>query len=63
MLANREPTDGENGPTQFLVQCEGCAFEQAVADRDEAMAVGSDHQRETRHEVVALELPPSLERT
>ena len=60
MLTNREPTDDDGGLKRFLVQCEGCAFEQAVTDRDEAMAVGSDHKEETRHEVVALEVPPSL---
>ena len=60
MLTNRESTDHEGELKRFLVQCEGCAFERAAADRDEAMAVGADHQRETRHEVVALEVPPSL---
>ena len=62
MLTNREPTDREGDVTQYLVQCEGCSFEHAADDRDEAMAIGSDHQRETRHEVVALEVPPSLRR-
>ena len=58
--ANEGATDRDGGLKQYLVQCEGCSFERAAADRDEAMAIGSDHQRETRHEVVALEVPPSL---
>ncbi len=61
MLTNREPTETD-GLKQFLVQCEGCSFEHAADDRDEAMAIGTDHQQETRHEVVALEVPPALRR-
>lgn len=60
MLTNRESTETDGELKQYLVQCEGCSFEHAATDRDEAMAIGSDHQRETRHEVVALEVPPSL---
>ena len=62
MLTNRTSTDRDGELKQFLVQCEGCSFEHGADDRDEAMAIGSDHRRETQHEVVALEVPPSLRR-
>ncbi|ELY61184.1 hypothetical protein [Natronolimnohabitans innermongolicus] len=63
MLTNRESAETTTESKRFLVKCESCAFEHTVADRDEAAVIGSDHQRETRHEVVALEVPPAFDRS
>ncbi|MDQ2049280.1 hypothetical protein RBH26_02160 [Natronolimnohabitans sp. A-GB9] len=63
MLANREPTDPDDETKRYLVKCETCAFEHTVDGRDEATVIGSDHQTETRHDVVAVEVPPSLGRS
>ncbi len=60
MLTNRESTDGDDGSKQYLVTCEGCSFEHAADGREHATAIGADHRRETHHEVVAFEVPPSL---
>lgn len=60
MLTNRGATD-RNETRRFLVKCEGCSFERTADGRENAAAIGTDHRRETRHEVVALEVPPSLE--
>ncbi|WP_436343021.1 hypothetical protein [Natronorubrum sp. FCH18a] len=60
MLTNRESTDRDDGPKQYLVTCESCSFEHTADGRDSATAIGTDHHRETRHEVVAFEVPPSL---
>ena len=57
MLTNRESTDQEAETKRYLVQCEGCSFEDTADGRDSATAIGTDHHRETRHEVVALEMP------
>ncbi|MXV63793.1 hypothetical protein GS429_17340 [Natronorubrum sp. JWXQ-INN-674] len=61
MLANRKPTDQDDGTKRYLVKCEGCAFEDTADGRDTATTIGTDHQRETQHEVVAVEVPPALD--
>lgn len=58
-MATKETAPGR-GDKRFLVECDGCGYEQAVDSRAEATRVGSDHRRETGHEVVAVELPPSI---
>ncbi|RKD94972.1 hypothetical protein [Halopiger aswanensis] len=59
MLTNKSPSDGET-TQRFLVTCDGCSFERTADGRENAAAIGDDHRRETRHDVVALEVPPSL---
>lgn len=64
MLTDGEPTDphptDQNAPRQYLVKCEVCSFERATDGRDEAAKIGNSHHRETRHEVIAVEVPPSI---
>lgn len=63
MLTDGEPTEPEierTTPRQYLVKCETCSFERRAEGRDEAAAIADDHRRETRHDVVALEVPPSI---
>lgn len=59
MLTNESAPHG--GKTrQYLVKCEGCSFEHPTDERDDAARIGTDHHRETGHEVVAVEVPPSI---
>lgn len=46
---------------RFLVDCDGCSYEQAADGREEATRIGADHRHATGHELVALELPRSVE--
>lgn len=46
---------------RFLVDCDGCSYERAADGREEATRIGADHRRATGHELVAVELPPSVE--
>lgn len=62
MIRNRESTDSEGETKRYLVNCETCAFEHTADGRERATVIGTDHQEETKHEVVALEVPPSLGR-
>ncbi|GAB3674573.1 hypothetical protein [Halopiger thermotolerans] len=59
MLTNGAPSDG-GALQRFLVTCEGCSFERTADGRDSAAAIGNDHRQATRHDVVALEVPPSF---
>lgn len=59
-MATKETTAGR-GDKRFLVDCDGCGYERAADSRAEATRIGNDHRRETGHEVVAVELPPSAE--
>ncbi|AEH38069.1 hypothetical protein [Halopiger xanaduensis] len=52
---------GEDDSKQFLVRCESCSFERSTDGREEATRLGNIHHRETGHEIVALEVPPSVE--
>ncbi|WP_226479358.1 hypothetical protein [Natrinema amylolyticum] len=52
------PARGET--KQFLVACDGCSYERPADGREEATRIGSDHRRETGHDLVAIELPPSV---
>lgn len=58
-------TDGESAeqevPRRYLVTCDGCAFEQSADGREEATAVGTDHRQETHHDVIAVEMPRSVD--
>lgn len=54
----KAPEQGESTP--YLVKCDVCSFERTVDGRDEATRVGNDHRRETGHDIVALEVPPSI---
>ncbi|WP_408958027.1 hypothetical protein [Natrinema sp. 74] len=58
-MATNETRSTRTGPKRFLVQCDGCSFERPADGREEATQVGTDHRRETGHELVAVELPPS----
>lgn len=58
MSTNRKPPD-QGATKKFLVECDGCFFEQPAEGRDEAAKIGNDHHHETGHEVVAVEMPPS----
>lgn len=64
MLTDGEPTEidptDRDAPRQYLVKCETCSFERSVEGRDEAAAIGGDHRRTTDHDVVAVEVPPSI---
>ena len=61
MLTDGESTETEHdAPRQYLVKCEGCSFERSVEGRDEAAAIGDDHRRATDHDVIAVEVPPSI---
>ncbi|GAB3671101.1 hypothetical protein [Halopiger thermotolerans] len=51
----------ENATAQFLVQCESCSFERSTDGREEATRLGNVHHRETGHEIVAVQMPPSVE--
>ncbi|QSW99229.1 hypothetical protein [Haloterrigena alkaliphila] len=57
-ITERDPGQGE--PKRFLVECEGCSFECATTGREEAERIGDAHRGETGHDLVALELPPSM---
>ncbi|SEW31679.1 hypothetical protein [Natrinema salifodinae] len=46
---------------QFLVKCENCPFERTATGRHEATQVGNGHRRETRHELIAVEVPRSID--
>ncbi|NGM69642.1 hypothetical protein G6M89_11600 [Natronolimnobius sp. AArcel1] len=59
MFTDKESAEQEP-PRQYLVKCDGCAFEQSVDGRDEAATVGNDHRRKTEHDVIAVEMPPSV---
>lgn len=51
----------DRGETKrFLVKCDGCSYERPADGRTEATRIGNEHRRETGHELVALELPPSV---
>ncbi|RKD95919.1 hypothetical protein [Halopiger aswanensis] len=54
---------GETGDEtkQFLVKCESCSFERSTDGREEATRLGNVHHRETGHEIVAVEVPPSVD--
>lgn len=55
----RDGTEDES--KQFLVKCESCSFERATDGREEATRLGNVHHRKTGHEIVAVEVPPSVE--
>ncbi|WP_254764698.1 hypothetical protein [Natrinema marinum] len=65
MAANKSgPTESGSAQTdakRFLVQCDGCSFERSADGREEATRIGTHHRRETGHEIVAVELPPSAD--
>lgn len=54
----KAPDRGET--KRYLVECDECDFERTVEGRDGATRVGDDHRRATGHEIVAVELPPSV---
>jgi len=56
----KEQAPGQGESRRFLVKCDGCSFEQSAEGRDEATEVGDGHRRETGHELVAVEFPPSV---
>lgn len=47
--------------TTYLIHCDGCSFAETAAGRDEAVRIGHAHQRETDHDVVAVEAPPTVD--
>ncbi|MCU4740585.1 hypothetical protein [Natronoglomus mannanivorans] len=59
-MDTREKPADSGQPKQFLVKCNGCSFERTTAGREEVTQIGNDHRRETGHELVALEVPPSI---
>ena len=59
-MAITESDPGQGETRRFLVECEGCSFERAATGRDEAERIGDAHRGETGHNLVALELPPSM---
>ena len=58
-MATNERATEKGDRKRFLVKCDGCPFERTTDGREEARRTGSDHQRETGHELIALEVPPS----
>lgn len=54
----RTPEQGESTP--YLVKCDGCSFEHTADGRDEATRIGDRHRREMGHDIVVLEVPPSI---
>ncbi|WP_049890829.1 hypothetical protein [Natrinema versiforme] len=46
---------------RFLVDCDSCSYERTADGREEATRIGADHRRATGHELVALEVPQSVE--
>ncbi|OVE84530.1 hypothetical protein [Natronolimnobius baerhuensis] len=59
MFTDGDPTE-QTTPRQYLVKCDGCSFEQSADGRDEAATIGNGHHRETNHDVIAVEVPPSV---
>ncbi len=60
-MATNDTGPARTESKRFLVQCDGCSFERSANGRDEATEVGADHRQETGHEIVAVELPPSVD--
>lgn len=55
MAANERTSKGET--KQFLVKCDECSLSYETESRNEARRIGTDHHRETGHEVIAVEWP------
>ncbi|SEP84596.1 hypothetical protein [Natrinema salaciae] len=60
-MTTKETAPGGGEGKRYLVDCNGCSYERAATGRDEATRIGTDHRRETGHELVAIELPPTTE--
>lgn len=45
---------------QFQVECDDCPFERAVEGRERAEGTAQDHTADTGHDVLVVELPPTL---
>lgn len=60
-MATKETGRGGSESKRFLVQCDSCSFERSATGREDVTQIGNAHRRETGHELVALELPPSIE--
>lgn len=60
-MATKETGTSGGDTKRFLVDCNVCSYERAATGRDEATQIGTDHRKETGHELVAVELPPSIE--
>lgn len=60
-MATNETAPGSQERKRFIVECNGCGYERSADGRDEATRIGTDHRRETGHELVAIELPPMIE--
>ena len=58
-MATKETAPPHEETKRFLVECDVCSYERSADGRDEATRIGNAHRRETGHELVALELPPS----
>ncbi|WP_222918753.1 hypothetical protein [Natrinema sp. SYSU A 869] len=59
-MATNEMAPDRGETKQFLVECDGCSYERPADGRDEATRIGTDHRQETGHDLVAIELPPSI---
>ena len=59
-MFTNESTPERGESKQYLVQCDGCSFERPAAGRDAATTIGTSHRQETRHDVVVVEVPPSM---
>ncbi|QLK26375.1 hypothetical protein HYG81_01785 [Natrinema zhouii] len=58
-MATKETASSHEETKRFLVECNGCSYERSADGRLEATRIGNDHRRETGHELVAIELPPT----
>jgi hypothetical protein len=59
-MATNETTDDDGTGKRFLVKCDACSYERAADGREEATRLGIDHRRETGHDPIAVEVPPSI---
>lgn len=61
-MATKETVPRRGETKRFRVSCDNCSYERSAEGRAEATRLGTTHRRETGHEIVALEVPPSVER-